>query len=308
MKSFALGSWAWFLSLLAVSTNAWTISLNRLPVTRLPHMRWQRATTLLAKKKSLISEDLYASFDQFDDDESSTVKEKHKNKPQPKEHHIPPLHSKLTQVHESHYTESENLLIEDEVITLVASIDDELPVVRKKNKGRNRFEQEDQDLAIGSSEIHITTHDLTQAVRQEKPTLPHKEPQLVYQNKHQKHHQQNQKDKTPSDQTRKDKPNSKVRFTSDSSQPDYVSMGLEKVSLMFGDVTVLKDATFSVSSGERVGLVGPNGGGKVSLCMCLLLLLHVVSVRNPLFNHCLPAYHHNNCILSCGILMNSRPV
>ena len=61
---------------------------------------------------------------------------------------------------------------------------------------------------------------------------------------------------------RRDKPSSRVRFT-ESTQPGYVMMGLEKVGLMYGNEVILKDATFSVQTGERVGLVGPNGGGKV---------------------------------------------
>lgn len=61
---------------------------------------------------------------------------------------------------------------------------------------------------------------------------------------------------------RKDKPSSRIRFV-ESSQPDFVSIGLEKVGLTFGNEVILKDATLSVSSGDRVGLVGPNGGGKV---------------------------------------------
>ena len=61
---------------------------------------------------------------------------------------------------------------------------------------------------------------------------------------------------------RREKPSSRVRFM-ESSQPDYVMMGMEKVGLMYGNEVILKDATFSVQTGERVGLVGPNGGGKV---------------------------------------------
>jgi ABC-type multidrug transport system fused ATPase/permease subunit len=62
---------------------------------------------------------------------------------------------------------------------------------------------------------------------------------------------------------RKEKPSSRIRFV-ESTQPDYVSIGLDKVELRFGNEPVLKEATLTVSSGERVGLVGPNGGGKVS--------------------------------------------
>ena len=66
---------------------------------------------------------------------------------------------------------------------------------------------------------------------------------------------------------KKDKSNhnrlsSKIRLT-DRSQPPFVMMGLQNVELMFGDDAVVRNASFSVATGERVGLVGPNGGGKV---------------------------------------------
>lgn len=62
---------------------------------------------------------------------------------------------------------------------------------------------------------------------------------------------------------RKEKGSSRVRFA-ESSQPDYVMLALEKVSLVYGNEVILKDATFSCVTGERVGLVGPNGGGKTT--------------------------------------------
>ncbi|KAJ8598188.1 hypothetical protein CTAYLR_007391 [Chrysophaeum taylorii] len=40
------------------------------------------------------------------------------------------------------------------------------------------------------------------------------------------------------------------------------SLRLEKVSVVFKNTEVLKDATWGVRTGERVGLVGANGGGK----------------------------------------------
>jgi len=68
---------------------------------------------------------------------------------------------------------------------------------------------------------------------------------------------------TMEQKARREKPAARVRFA-ESSQPDYVMMGLEKVGLMYGNDVVLKDASFSVTTGERVGLVGPNGGGKTT--------------------------------------------
>jgi ATPase subunit of ABC transporter with duplicated ATPase domains len=39
-------------------------------------------------------------------------------------------------------------------------------------------------------------------------------------------------------------------------------MGLDKVGLMYGKEVIIRDGTFTVQTGDRVGLVGPNGGGK----------------------------------------------
>jgi ATPase subunit of ABC transporter with duplicated ATPase domains len=64
---------------------------------------------------------------------------------------------------------------------------------------------------------------------------------------------------------RKEKPPSRIRFA-ESSQPDFAMMALEGVGLIYGNQVVIKDSSFSVATGERVGLVGPNGGGKVRHC------------------------------------------
>jgi ATPase subunit of ABC transporter with duplicated ATPase domains len=68
---------------------------------------------------------------------------------------------------------------------------------------------------------------------------------------------------TAEQRMRKERPPARVRFA-ESSQPDFVMMALEKVGLVFGNQVVLKDASFGVTTGERVGLVGPNGGGKTT--------------------------------------------
>eukprot|EP01032_Pedospumella_encystans_P014370 gene14370-16508_t len=264
MRSIVLVAWAWCISLLVVQTSAWRTHLVRQPVSRFIRTQPQRVTALLAKKKSLISEDLYASFDRFDDDSDNASKDKHKNKPQ-----VSSRHSQPQLNHEVGQSALKTHAIVEELLKSIEDVDDEPPVSTYINKGKKKekyrhraFQQEEVEEIVIDNTIHISTHEIAQ-IDEEVQITPVKETQLVYQNKHQqKHHQQIHKEKAPSDQNRKDKPNSKVRFSSESTQPDFVSMGLEKVTLMFGDEIVLKDATFSVSTGERVGLVGPNGGGK----------------------------------------------
>ncbi|MFC4246202.1 ATP-binding cassette domain-containing protein [Natribaculum luteum] len=50
---------------------------------------------------------------------------------------------------------------------------------------------------------------------------------------------------------------------------------VDSLSVTYGDVPVLEDATFTVESGEFVGLVGPNGAGKTTL------LRAISGVRSP---------------------------
>ena len=71
---------------------------------------------------------------------------------------------------------------------------------------------------------------------------------------------------------RKDKPSARVRFTT-TSQPNYVNIGLVSVSVTIGNEVILKDASLLISTGERVGLVGPNGGGKVKKSNANLFIL-----------------------------------
>lgn len=49
------------------------------------------------------------------------------------------------------------------------------------------------------------------------------------------------------------------------SQPSYVSLGTHEVEVVYGNDKVLRNATFAVTTGDRLGLVGPNGSGKVRL-------------------------------------------
>jgi len=67
------------------------------------------------------------------------------------------------------------------------------------------------------------------------------------------------KDKTP-----KGRPSAgRVRIDTNV-QPGYVRLALEKVTVNFKNQDVLTDATWQVQTGDRVGLVGANGGGKTT--------------------------------------------
>ncbi|CAN0181109.1 unnamed protein product, partial [Ectocarpus sp. 4 AP-2014] len=59
------------------------------------------------------------------------------------------------------------------------------------------------------------------------------------------------------------RPPPRVRISS-SSQPGFVSLRLEGVAVTFRNQEVVKDATWDVKTGDRIGLVGPNGGGKTT--------------------------------------------
>ena len=48
-----------------------------------------------------------------------------------------------------------------------------------------------------------------------------------------------------------------------------IAIGCNKVSLSFGEKVVLKDVSFSVEEGDRVGIVGVNGAGKTTLIKIL---------------------------------------
>eukprot|EP00752_Nemacystus_decipiens_P018281 g16401.t1 len=62
---------------------------------------------------------------------------------------------------------------------------------------------------------------------------------------------------------RKARPPPRVRISS-TSQPGFVSLRLEGVAVTFRNQEVIKDATWEVKTGDRLGLVGPNGGGKTT--------------------------------------------
>eukprot|EP00286_Rhodomonas_abbreviata_P017898 CAMPEP_0181324850 /NCGR_PEP_ID=MMETSP1101-20121128/20591_1 /TAXON_ID=46948 /ORGANISM="Rhodomonas abbreviata, Strain Caron Lab Isolate" /LENGTH=426 /DNA_ID=CAMNT_0023433077 /DNA_START=27 /DNA_END=1304 /DNA_ORIENTATION=+ len=59
------------------------------------------------------------------------------------------------------------------------------------------------------------------------------------------------------------RPPPRVRVDTNS-QPGYVSLRLEKIGITFKNQDVLTDCTWGVQTGDRIGLVGANGGGKTT--------------------------------------------
>lgn len=68
---------------------------------------------------------------------------------------------------------------------------------------------------------------------------------------------------TLEDKIRKERPPPRIRVM-ESAQPGYVSLRMENVGITFRNQEVLKDVTWGVQSGDRIGLVGKNGAGKTT--------------------------------------------
>lgn len=57
----------------------------------------------------------------------------------------------------------------------------------------------------------------------------------------------------------------------------------DNLTVLYGSSEAIKDITFSIQSGDFVGLVGPNGSGKTTLIKALLGLLPMVKGKISLF-------------------------
>ncbi len=68
---------------------------------------------------------------------------------------------------------------------------------------------------------------------------------------------------TLEERIRKERPPPRVRVM-ESSQPNFSSLRLENIGITFRDQEVLKDVTWGVQTGDRIGLVGHNGAGKTT--------------------------------------------
>ena len=67
---------------------------------------------------------------------------------------------------------------------------------------------------------------------------------------------------TLEDKIRKERPPPRIRIMETSSQPGFTSLRLENVGITFRNQEVLKDVTWGVQTGDRIGLVGANGAGE----------------------------------------------
>ena len=65
------------------------------------------------------------------------------------------------------------------------------------------------------------------------------------------------------DKIRKERPPPRVRVM-ESAQPGYAALRLENIGVTFRDQEVIKDVTWGVQTGDRIGLVGANGAGKTT--------------------------------------------
>ena len=68
---------------------------------------------------------------------------------------------------------------------------------------------------------------------------------------------------TLEDKIRKERPPPRIRVM-ESTQPGYTSLRLENVGIIFRNQQVLKEVTWGVQTGDRIGLVGANGAGKTT--------------------------------------------
>jgi zinc transport system ATP-binding protein len=60
---------------------------------------------------------------------------------------------------------------------------------------------------------------------------------------------------------------------------------IEKVSVRYGEVSVLEDIDLTVDPGDFLGIIGPNGSGKTTLLRIMLGLLPPTSGQVRLFGH-----------------------
>lgn len=72
-----------------------------------------------------------------------------------------------------------------------------------------------------------------------------------------------------------------------SDQHEKIAIELKNVNFSYNDNIVLENISFQVESGDYVGIIGPNGGGKTTLLKIILGLLKPDSGTVSIFGHTL---------------------
>lgn len=118
----------------------------------------------------------------------------------------------------------------------------------KKKKKKVELDEEDSELEVAAPS----------AVSEEASTAQETEKTSAGETQ-----KQEEEEVTLEDRIRKERPPPRIRVM-EGVQPGYVSLRLEDVSVTFRNQHVLKSVTWGVETGDRVGLVGANGGGKTT--------------------------------------------
>lgn len=211
---------------------------------------FKSTVNLYAKKKTnkLISDELWTSLEPEDDDKAQVVSSstsatgvdtndnnnnnsnvKSKTKKQSKQLISSDLLSSFIEDDNSVKVIDENQAATSSSPTSTAVIDKK----KKKNKNKEEvFVSDDNDDDNDKYDIDVQSSSTAIIVEDIKGSA------VVI----------DEKELTLEQKTRKEKPSARVRFI-ESSQPDFVSIGLENVGLMYGNDVILKSATFSISSG-----------------------------------------------------------
>jgi len=109
----------------------------------------------------------------------------------------------------------------------------------KKKKGKNAVEDDDDDQPVAEVAEPPKIEIPTQAAPKPKEKL------------------------TLEEKIRKERPPPRIRVM-ESAQPNFSSLRMENVGVVFRDTQILTDVSWGVQTGDRIGLVGQNGAGKTT--------------------------------------------
>ncbi len=86
------------------------------------------------------------------------------------------------------------------------------------------------------------------------------------------------------------------------------SIQIEKVSLLFGEKTALKDVSLSIQPGHRVAIIGPTAAGKTQLMSLLVGLLHPTSGEIKYDHHNINEYKRENLYKQVGLVFQDSSI